>query len=145
MARSLTQLAQISLTRVRLSLVRNSARLSSRLDSDPWFGSRGLAQLEAELVLARSLTRRSSRIGSGKSGVTPARTRVEARYSAQLCSKLGSASRLGDRFGVRVGVQLGLTRSPPDSEAPSHEESSESELGSRLNSGLGFPLGSGIG
>ena len=101
----------------------------------------GSAQLEADLVLARSLARRSLRLVR-LSGVTPARTRAEARYSGQLCSKLGSASR--GRLGVRFGVQLGLTRSPRDSEAPSPEESSESELGWRLNSGLGIPLGSGI-
>ena len=89
------------------------------------FSGAGSAQLEADLVLARSLARRSLRIGSAKSGVTPARTRVEARYSGQLCSKLGSASQLGDRLGVRFGVQLGLTRSPRDSEALSPEESSE--------------------
>ena len=108
------------------------------------FSGAGSAQLEADLILARSLARRSLMIYSAKSGVTPARTRVEARYSGQLCSKLGSASQLGDRLGVLFGVQLGLTRSPRDSEALSPEESSESELGSRFNSGLGIPLGSGI-
>ena len=60
-------------------------------------------QLEAELVLARILARRSSMIG-------PARTRLQARYSAQLCSKLGSVSQFEDRLGVRLGTQLGLTR-----------------------------------
>ena len=59
-------------------------------------------QLEAELVLAR-MARRSSMIG-------PARTRLQARYSAQLCSKLGLVSQFEDRLGVRLGAQLGLTR-----------------------------------
>ena len=117
----LTRLAQIS-------LARDSAQLGSEFGAaqpEARFGSvvrllgSGSAQLDAGLVLARGLARRSSSIGSAKSGVTPARTRVEARHSAQLCSKLGSASRLGDRLGVRLGVQLGLTRSPRYSELDS--------------------------
>ena len=62
---------------------RGLARLGSKLSSllEAWLGEvRGLVQLN--------------------SGIRPVQTRLEARYSAQLCSKLGSASRLGDRLGV---------------------------------------------
>ena len=91
----------------------DSAQLSSEFGSvqieaqfvsvDSVLGSGSALQLEAELVLARSLARRSSMIG-------PARTRLQARYSAPLCSKLGSVSQFEDRLGVRLGAQLGLTR-----------------------------------
>ena len=90
----------------------DSAQLSSELGSvqieaqfvsvDSVLGSGSVLQLEAELVLARSLARRNSMIG-------PARTRLQAGYSAQLCSKLGSVSQFEDRLGVRLGAQLGLT------------------------------------
>ena len=93
-------------------------------------GSGSAPRLEAELVLAGSLTRRSSRIGS-------ARTRLEARYPAQLCSKLGSASRLGDRLGVRLGAQFGLTRRL--SSRPGAPLEARLGLGSRL--GARIPLG----
>ena len=91
----------------------DSAQLSSEFGSvqieaqfvsvDSVLGSGSALQFEAELVLARSLARRSSMIG-------PARTRLQARYSAQLCSKLESVSQFEDRLGVRLGAQLGLTR-----------------------------------
>ena len=102
-----------------LGIRRGSARGSIRFGSVVRLLGAGSAQLDAGLVLARGLARRSSSIGSAMSGVTPARTKVEARHSAQLCSKLGSASRLGDRLGVRLGVQLGFTRSPRYSELDS--------------------------
>ena len=103
-----------SLTRLTLiNLVWDSAQLSSEFGSvqieaqfvsvDSVLGSGSALQLEAELVLARSLARRSSMID-------PARTRLQARYSAQLCSKLGSVSQFEVRLGVRLGAQLGLTR-----------------------------------
>ena len=91
----------------------DSAQLSSKFGSvqietqfvsvDSVLGSGSALQLEAELVWARSLARRRSMIG-------PARTNLQARYSAQLCSKLGSGSQFEDRLGVRLGAQLGLTR-----------------------------------
>ena len=90
-----------------------SAQLSSEFGSvqieaqfvsvDSVLGSGSAPQLEAELVLARSLARRSSMIG-------PARPRLQARYSAQLFSKLGSVSQFEDRLGVQLGAQLGLTK-----------------------------------
>ena len=125
MAGSLTQLTLINLAwdSVQLSSEFGSVQIEAQYVSvDSVLGSGSALQLEAELVLARSLARRSSMIG-------PARTRLQARYSAQLCSKLGSVSQFEDRLGVRLGAQLG---SPRDFELRSRLGSASVRILSRL-------------
>ena len=112
LARSLAQLGSV-LTSVHYSLLVSKLTVISPDQLDSTFGS---AQLGDRFGLVRSscLAPFCSKLSSSwlkvwlgeargfvrlNSSMTPARTRLERRYSAKLCSKLRSASRLGDWLG----------------------------------------------
>ena len=112
LARSLAQLESV-LTSVHYSLLVSKLNVISPDQLDSRFGSAQLGDRFGSVRFS-CLAPFGSKLSSSwlkvwlgeargfarlKSGIRPARTRLESRYSAKFCSKLRSASRLGDWLG----------------------------------------------